>query len=112
MEIREQNGVFIVKPSGVMNVQYSMEVENKLDFFFNKNAPKKVIVDFSEVQHISSSGLRVLVSFYKKVVENEGKMFLVNLNSNLKKIFKIVELDTVFQIFDSFEEAFQKISNA
>lgn len=111
MEIQKQGDVFIIKLSGIMNVQNSTEIENKLEFFFNKDIPKKVIVDFSEVQHISSSGLRVLVSFYKKVISNEGRMFLSNLNSNLKKIFKIVELDTVFQIFDSLEDALQEISN-
>lgn len=111
MEIREKGDVFVIKLSGIINVQYAVEIENELEVFFSRSSPKKVIVDFSEVQHISSSGLRVLVGFYKKIISNEGKMILANLNSNLKKIFKIVELDTVFHIFDSLEDALQGISN-
>lgn len=105
MKLDVVNDIFVIKLSGVINVQLSLDLENWLNSTVINRQPKKVIIDFSEVQHISSSGLRVLVSFYKKIVSNGGKMVLVGLNTNLRKIFKIVELDTVFDTYNSVDEA-------
>lgn len=108
MKLESLEDIYIIKLEGVINVQMSLDFEGWLNSFFLEKNPKKVIVDLSQVQHISSSGLRVLVSFYKKIISLQGKLVLVGLNQNLRKIFKIVELDTVFEIYDSIEEAKSK----
>lgn len=105
MKVESLGDIYVIKLEGVINVQMSLDFEAWLSSFFLEKNPKKVIVDLSQVQHISSSGLRVLVSFYKKLLSVQGKLVLVGLNQNLKKIFKIVELDTVFETYDSIEEA-------
>ncbi|MCX8029091.1 MAG: STAS domain-containing protein [Brevinematales bacterium] len=110
MKVEKVNDIFIVRLSGVINVQSSLDLETQITLLINEKNPRKVIVDFSDVQHISSSGLRVIVSFYKMVISEQGKFAISGLNSNIKKIFKIVELDTVFDIYDTLEEAIQKIS--
>ncbi|MEN2998407.1 MAG: STAS domain-containing protein [Brevinematia bacterium] len=110
MKIDTVKDISIIKIEGVVNVQSSIELENWLNSLLVSREMKKVIVDLSNVQHISSSGLRVLVSFYKKIISNKGRVILVGLNSNLKKIFKIVELDSVFEIHSSVEEAINLLS--
>lgn len=110
MRVDTVGDVLVVKLEGVINVQSSLDLETWLDSLFLNRKPKKVVVDLSNVQHISSSGLRVLVSFYKKVISNDGKLTLAALNSNLRKIFRIVELDEVFEVYDSVEDAIDAIS--
>lgn len=109
MKSQKIGDILVITLEGVINVQSSLDLEVQLNLLFNEKSAKKVILDFSNVQHISSSGLRVIVSFYKRVVSNDGKFAITCLNNNIKKIFKIVELDTVFDIYDSVDEALSKI---
>lgn len=109
MKSQKIGDILVITLEGVINVQSSLDLEVQLNQLLNENSAKKIILDFSNVQHISSSGLRVIVSFYKRVVSNDGKLAITSLNNNIKKIFKIVELDTVFDIYDSIDEALSKI---
>lgn len=56
------------------------------------------VLDFSDCQFIDSTGLGVLVSVYKKSVENNGQVILKSLNHNVLKVFKLTRLDQVFTI--------------
>lgn len=55
---------------------------------------KGVIVDASKVEYISSSGLRVLLSIYRKYASLEVK----GASNTVKEVFKITGLDDVFTI--------------
>ncbi|GGH23126.1 STAS domain-containing protein [Paenibacillus segetis] len=58
----------------------------------------RFLIDFSECQFIDSTGLGVIVSSYKKCVENGGGIKLKSLNPNVKKIFELTRLTSVFEI--------------
>ena len=49
------------------------------------------------------SGLGVLVSLSKKIREQGGELRLANLNDDLKTLFELTKLDTLFQITDTRE---------
>ena len=61
--------------------------------------------DFSQTGYIDSSGLGVLVALSKKVRERGGEMRLANLNDDLKTLFELTKLDTLFQIADTRDRA-------
>ena len=56
---------------------------------------------------IDSSGLGVLVSLSKKIREQGGELRLANLNDDLKTLFELTKLDTLFQIADTRERALE-----
>ncbi|MCL6459064.1 MAG: STAS domain-containing protein [Gorillibacterium sp.] len=58
------------------------------------------LLDFSECQFIDSTGLGVIVSSYKKCVENGGSIRLKALNPNVRKIFELTRLTHVFEIVE------------
>lgn len=67
-----------------------------------KNIMKKGVYnytfDFSSCTFIDSTGLGVIVSVYKKCIENQGNIVLKHLNSDVLKIFKLTRLDKIFKI--------------
>lgn len=65
----------------------------------------KFVIDFSSTGYIDSSGLGVLVSLAKKVREAGGDLKLAALNEDLRTLFELTKLDTLFTIADSAEEA-------
>lgn len=57
-----------------------------------------ITVDMSNLNFISSSGIGVLVMTYRRLKEKEKNIYLVNLNDNIKKVFKVSLLDSFFII--------------
>lgn len=68
---------------------------------------RKFLVDFTRTGYIDSSGLGVLVSLSKKVREQGGELRLSSLNEDLRTLFELTKLDTLFRIADTREEGLQ-----
>ncbi|MBC8400403.1 MAG: STAS domain-containing protein [Candidatus Marinimicrobia bacterium] len=62
-------------------------------------------LDFSQVDYISSAGLRVLLMAAKKINASTGKMALFALKDQIKEVFDIAGFTMIFQIFQSRDEA-------
>lgn len=59
---------------------------------------RKFLVDCSQTGYIDSSGLGALVTIAKKVRESGGELRLAGLNEDLRSLFELTKLDTLFQI--------------
>lgn len=66
---------------------------------------QKFVIDFANTGYIDSSGLGVLVSLSKKIREQGGELRLSSLNDDLRTLFELTKLDTLFKITDNKEAA-------
>lgn len=66
---------------------------------------RQFVVDFALTGYIDSSGLGILVSLSKKIREAGGRLRLASLNEDLRTLFELTKLYTLFEICDSLEEA-------
>ena len=57
---------------------------------------RKFVVDFSNTDYIDSSGLGVLVTLSKKIREKGGEISLSSLSKDLRTLFELTKLDTLF----------------
>jgi anti-sigma B factor antagonist len=60
----------------------------------------KFVLDFEDASYIDSSGLGVLVSLSKRIREQGGELRLAGLDDDLRTLFELTRLDTLFQIAD------------
>jgi anti-sigma B factor antagonist len=104
--IRKQKDITIVEVEGQLIVGNRQELKQKvLDEL--ESGTRKVLVDFAHTGYIDSSGLGVLVSLAKKLREDGGELRLANLNDDLRTVFELTKLDTLFPIADSRERALE-----
>lgn len=96
--------VVIVKLAGRIDIQSALELERQINDIMNMNV-NKIVFDFSDVQHLSSSGIRVLISSLRRTTANKGGIKLANVGQNIRKVLKLVELENLFNYYDSTEEA-------
>ena len=61
-------------------------------------AAKSLIIDFSEVDFIASSGIRLLVSANKKAVAEGRLVTLTGMNEVISDVFDVTGLNEVFTI--------------
>src|SRR5947209_17145049 len=79
---------------------FSAALENVL-----KNESTNVIVDFTKIDYIDSTGIGELVGYLGKFSGQNRKLILVNPSERILKLLKLAKLDTVFKIYSTEEEA-------
>jgi anti-sigma B factor antagonist len=100
-----QNGeVTLVEVDGQLIVGNRQELKQQvLDRL--EAGDRKFVIDFANTGYIDSSGLGVLVSLSKKIREQGGELRLSSLNEDLRTLFELTKLDTLFRIADTKEKA-------
>jgi len=79
---------------------FSSALENVL-----KNESTNVIVDFTKIDYIDSTGIGELVGYLGKFTTQNRKLILVNPSERIMKLLKLAKLDAVFKIYNTEEEA-------
>ena len=57
-----------------------------------------VVVDFAELDYISSAGLGVLFAAQKTLMDAGEGLKLINLNPHIREVFEIAGFDSIFEI--------------
>jgi anti-sigma B factor antagonist len=97
---KDPGGVVVVGVDGQLIVSNRHELKQKvLDAV--EGGARKVLIDFSNTGYIDSSGLGALVSLAKKLREAGGELRLAGLNEDLRTLFELTKLDTLFQIAET-----------
>lgn len=104
--VSEQGDVTVIDVEGQLIVGNRQELKQKVLDQLESGA-RKFLIDFSGTGYIDSSGLGVLVSLSKKIREQGGELRLANLNEDLRTLFELTKLDTLFHIANSRDEALQ-----
>ncbi|NIR44176.1 MAG: STAS domain-containing protein [Gemmatimonadetes bacterium] len=103
-EVTTQGDVTVVEVTGQLIVGNRQELKDDV-LKLLEDGHRKFLIDFKDTAYIDSSGLGVLVSLSKKIREKGGEMRLSNLNEDLRTLFELTKLDTLFLIADSRDEA-------
>lgn len=101
---KEKIGDFtVLRIKGRIDTVHSSTLEGEVNQLFD-NGEKNLIFNCSEVDYISSSGLRVFLVAQKKAISTNGKLYLCNMQPTIQEIFRISGFSNLFRIFDTQEE--------
>jgi len=68
----------------------------------------KIIISFENVDYLDSSFLGALVAILKHLVPKGGKLFLVEMNNDIRNLFELTRLDKIFNLKNSVETALKE----
>ena len=66
-----------------------------------ENADKEIIMDCTNLDYISSSGLRLFLTLRKETANKGGKVVIQNINDEIKKVFMMTGFLNLFEIRNS-----------
>src|SRR5512145_2293969 len=101
---KESKGVTVVQVDGQLIVGNRHELKDLVQAALERGE-RRLLIDFSRTGYIDSSGLGALVSISKKVRETGGELRLAGLNEDLRSLFELTKLDTLFAIADTPQQA-------
>ena len=103
---KNEDKALIVSVSGRMDAVTATDFENALTEFISQGN-SSLVIDFSDLDYISSAGLRSILGTAKKMKGMEGKLFLANLKEVVKEVFDISGFSAIIPIYDSVETALE-----
>jgi anti-sigma B factor antagonist len=65
----------------------------------------KLLISFSNVDHLSSAALGTMITINNKIKGKKGQLRLANIDPQIYEVFKITKLDKLFQIHESTDAA-------
>lgn len=105
---KEPSGVVVVEIEGRLVVSNRQELKGQVLEAIEGGA-RKFIVDFSGTAYIDSPGLGVLVSVSKAIREAGGQLRLSCLNDDIRELFELAKLDTLFSVAETTEQALETL---
>lgn len=79
--------------------QLQETIDNEID-----SAVQAFVLNFKQLEFLSSAGLRVIFKAKKLMDSRDGKFLLVNLQPQIKKVFDIIKALDGMDVFKSEEE--------
>ena len=110
MEIIEEkrDGIHIFKLNGRLDSNTSQGFETAI-FQAIADGSKKIVIDFKDLDYISSAGLRVILKATKAVNREEGKILLCAMQDYVKEVFEIAGFDSFLPIVTTMDEALKEL---
>ena len=99
-----EDGVRLIALSGDIDLQHSPRMRELLQTVI-ADKTSVLLMDFSGVSYIDSSGLATLVEYYQNSRAFEGRIGLFGLSDRVESVFGLVRLNQIFSIFKTEEDA-------
>lgn len=80
-------------------------IGNQLFGLVEEEGRKKIVLDFSNVEYLSSAALGKLITMDKKTKAAGGKLRLCSIRPDIYEVFAITKLNKLFDIRDDQEQA-------
>lgn len=104
---RQVGDVTILDVSGKITIGVGdVQVRDAVHMALGSGA-RNLVLNLKNVTTIDSAGVGELVSAYTTVTNRGGKLKLVNLPSKVNDILQITQLITVFEVYDTEQEALE-----
>lgn len=93
----EQSGsILTVKPEGRIDTKTSPILESDIQKYIDST--DNMILDFTNVDYISSGGMRVLLALHKRLKKKGGTLKVINVKDSIYEIFKLVGFHSMVEV--------------
>lgn len=101
MEIIAKNigSQLIIKAEGRIDTMTAAEYGSKINDYLDDSSEgiKELVLDFSQIDYISSIGLRVMLELQKRM-SNQGSMKLINVMPSVMDVFTMTGFTNILTI--------------
>ncbi|MDT8435203.1 MAG: STAS domain-containing protein [Gemmatimonadota bacterium] len=104
----DEGGVTVVDVDGELIVGNRQELKDRVMERL-EDGDRRFLIDFSRSSYIDSSGLGMLVSLSKRIRDRGATLRLAGLNGDLRTLFELTRLDTLFEIAPTRADALEDL---
>jgi anti-sigma B factor antagonist len=114
LRLRKSDGISIVEFADrkILDELSIQEIQDELGRIVAAEPAIKLLLDFRNVDHLSSAALGTLITLSKQVNEASGQLKLSNINRQIYEVFRITRLNKVFDIHETASDAMTAFSSS
>lgn len=105
LKFSQNRGSLVVTLLGELDHHSSESVRIKIDNKIDELGVKTLIFDFSGVNFMDSSGIGVVIGRFRKISEFGGRVGIINLTPQIKKVFELGGLFKIIKEYKDLDEA-------
>ena len=99
-----ENNVKVIHVGGDVDASSSIQLDEEFKKAI-EGGDKKILIDCSGLNYISSAGLGVFMSYIQDIEKEKIRLVINGLNEKVLNVFEILGLDQLFKIVDDFDKA-------
>ncbi len=106
ISLEEIEGRLILRIDGRLDVTSSPILERKLNSLIEEKY-RHLLLDFTQVEYLSSAGMRILLSASKKLKEKKGLLVVFSAPEDVAEIIRVAGFEKVLHLCSTEKEALQ-----
>jgi anti-sigma B factor antagonist len=111
IERSERSGVRVLGLDGFLDAHTAPQFEKAIEEEFTAGR-KRLVVDCSRLNYISSAGLGVFMSFIEEIREAGGDIKLASIVPKVYQVFEVLGFPALFDILDSVDAAVRRFDES
>ncbi|MCW0209656.1 STAS domain-containing protein [Achromobacter veterisilvae] len=109
LAIEKIGEVLVVSPEGQINSANAASIESDLLAHVEKGE-SRFVLDLSNLNYISSAGLRVVLVLAKRLKQGAGALVLCALQPHVREVFDISGFLAILTVVDTRQDAVAKVA--
>lgn len=101
---KDDNKVSILYIKGYLDAHTAPDFEKAIQKLVDEEC-YNVVVNFRDLNYISSAGLGVFMGFIEDIRSHNGDIKLTNMNPKIYRVFDLLGFPSLYEIFDEEAEA-------
>jgi anti-anti-sigma factor len=99
------DNVIVMNLPGRFEIVKPSELEKEMISIINKDNDKHLLLNLKNVDFMNSSMIGIILSIKQTLQERKKSVKLCNLNNAARVVLEVLELEKMFEFFESEEEA-------
>jgi len=109
LQFNSQEDKLVVTMMGELDHHSAEEVRSKIDDRLDRDGISKLIMDFSGVSFMDSSGIGVVIGRFKKLSLKQGVVCVTNAKDSVRRVFELSGMFKIIKLYDNIEQAINNI---
>ncbi|MCA9290440.1 MAG: STAS domain-containing protein, partial [Phycisphaerales bacterium] len=110
--VTERNGITCVEflDRNILDEGNIQQIGEEIGEIVDAQPQPRVLISFSNVDHLSSAALGTLITINKKVRDKDGQLRLANIDAQIYEVFVITKLNKLFHIHETTDQAMESFT--
>jgi anti-anti-sigma factor len=104
LNFSKTDNIDLIKISGRIDSITSGDLQTQLIAYLT-NGAKRLAIDFSDVNYISSAGLRAILVIAKEIKKTDGGLVIYSMQNSIKDVFDMSGFSSIINIVSDFDTA-------
>lgn len=107
LRVSDSDGVTLIEfvDRNILDEANIQAINEEITGEIEKSTKPRLLISFSNVDHLSSAALGALITINNKIREKTGELHLANIDPQIYEVFVITRLNKLFNIHETTDEA-------